>query len=194
MQATQSGLFFSVSIAGFTLTLWRTTNKQERLTREALVTTTRAFVFLEDFDNNFVTAWRNGNPSISNFIIVARWKNSGDTPSKNLTISLNVLYVEGDVPPNFNFLFPPPPLRTLIGPKANEWNSPILIPDPEANEAFKGRTNIYVWGRADYQDIFGNTPRRFTEFCYRIYFHPIHNEVKVQFVPYGDYNKSDYDL
>jgi hypothetical protein len=55
----------TIAIAGFTLTLWRTTTKQERLTREALVTTTRAFVFLEDFDNNFVTTWRNGNPSIS---------------------------------------------------------------------------------------------------------------------------------
>jgi hypothetical protein len=184
----------TVFIASFTIVLAVVTNRQARLTKEALVTTQRAFVFMEDIEALFSTKWgTDANPSALNFVMAPRWRNSGDTPSRNLTIRVNWQPFDGELPKDFDFPFTDEPIKTLIGPDANEWSKHIRISDSDVSKATDGALQIYIWGRADYEDIFRNTPQHFTQFCYRLRFHRFGREVKVQFVPYSDYNKSDYD-
>ena len=162
------------------------------------VISNRAFVFLENFENIFNTSTVPGNPRVdarisSDFPIVSKWKNSGRTPSKNLTLRVNVRVQPGELPTDFEYSYGDPPIRTVIGPNANEWNAPMFIGVDEANRAARGETNIYVWGRADYWDVFDGTPARFTEFCSRVQFFVTHEDVRAQFVPYGSHNRTEAD-
>jgi hypothetical protein len=50
---------------------------------------------------------------------------------------------------------------------------------------------MFVWGRADYQDVFGGT--HFVEWCYQVRFsRPIRSErLRADFIQWGEYNRTD---
>jgi hypothetical protein len=148
--------------------------------RAALVTTQRAFLFLDEF---YVDQGPTG------FIIKPQWRNSGKTPPKNMTIRTNWKSLEGDLPDDFDYHYDKPAAKMFVGPEAQEWSAPVLIPLNIVNIVNRGTSKIYFWGRVDYLDIFDNTQPHFTEWCYRVYSAP--NQSNWQFVAYGDYNRSD---
>ncbi len=163
--------------------------------REGLVTGGRAFVFLEDFDTEFTTKFRGGGypPNISGMTIKPRWKNGGRTPTKNLIVKVACDSIDGELAADFTFPYADNALQTMIGPDATEWSNPVQISEFDANKALDKERNIYIWGRADYLDVFDPTSPRFTQFCYRIHFRRSEGHVRTQFIAYGDYNKSDQD-
>jgi hypothetical protein len=182
----------TVVIAAFTIILVRINNRQV----EAQTAVSRAFVFVEEFETTFSNVWPtpSSRPDICNLMILPRWKNSGDTPTRNLTIRVNCRLVAADLPDTFDYSYDREPLKALIGPKANEWNEPFFIEDADASAAASGSgRHLYVWGRADYQDVFSVEKWRYTLFCYRIRFHQVDNEIKGQFTAYGPHNISDMD-
>ena len=77
----------TIVMAAFTGTLWWATSEQGKLTKEALVVSTRAFVFLENFEPQLSIGYPRGtsptgqvfDPIIADFLFVPRWRNSGDT-------------------------------------------------------------------------------------------------------------------
>jgi hypothetical protein len=184
----------TVFIAAFTIALTRASNRQAALTKEALVTVSRAFVFLENFEPTLSTL----NPgsmgaTVSDFMFVPRWKNSGDTPTKNLVLRVTYRAISGDLPDSFDYFYQDPPLQLLIGPKSNEWSEPITVPRAEANQALAGSVSLYVWGRADYNDVFAGGAPRFSTFCSRIQFIRRAGQIETNFIAYGPYNRSDAD-
>jgi hypothetical protein len=49
---------------------------------------------------------------------------------------------------------------------------------------------VFIWGRADYDDIFGS--HHFIEWCYRLRFERHTGErMSAGFIQWGDYNRSD---
>ena len=51
---------------------------------------------------------------------------------------------------------------------------------------------IFLWGRADYEDVFGKT--HFIEWCYRLRYESHRGEkLRASFIQWGDYNRSDED-
>ena len=79
----------------------------------------------------------------------------------------------------------------MIGPKANEWSAPIELAANDANRVLGGETNLYVWARADYEDVFGRA--RWTNSCSRITFVTRDRDITSNFILYGPYNGSDTD-
>lgn len=133
--------FFSV-IAGalvaiFTYNLVSSTDKLWRAGNKTLETTERAFVFLDGFNVELTPASSvkgieieklpkefRDHPDlyITRFALQPRWKNSGNTPTKKMSIRINWRETVGvgaaQVFPNtptkplpFHFLFPPKQLR-----------------------------------------------------------------------------------
>ena len=176
-------------IAIFTIVLVRVTTRQVGLTKDALTTTERAFVFLENFNPDIKVR----NEQVFEKFIVKLSKNAGTTPTRNMMIQANWTEI--------GFVLPPAGaedtyddklrLNMFLGPQATEWSTPIVIPPEVATRALKGDTTIFIWGRVDYHDIFDGTKPHFTRWCYRIHFGQ--GPMQPQFIAVGNNNGTDED-
>jgi hypothetical protein len=61
---------------------------------------------------------------------------------------------------------------TIIGPKATVETDVMNIPIATIRAVAAGTEHVYVWGWADYDDVFNDTPRHRTEFCYKLWILP----------------------
>jgi hypothetical protein len=195
----------TVFIAAFTIVLALVTHRQAVLTRKsfglaerALISTERAFVFVEDFDLDIAYGARgsgNNNRMINQMAIRPRWRNNGNTPTRNMAVIVNWTAWNGDLPNGFPYSYgegvQPSPM--FLGPKAAEWSEPIKIPQYVATDALNEKQVIFIWGRATYNDIFDATAEHFTQWCYKLVFTRVSPTPITQFVSFGPYNGSDED-
>jgi hypothetical protein len=209
-----NGLFAALAafiIAWFTYTLDRSTKwlwkTEERNFREA----ERAFVFLEGFNAEISTAedasetkvvaellpkeYRS-DPDlyITRFAVAPKWKNGGATPTKNMTIKVNWCGPNGDLV--LDYSYKKPPTQFFVAPQAVERSDVFEIPSARAIvdwswHPFGDPPLILIWGRADYEDIFGRN--HFVEWCYRVGFSRPYRRgrISASFTQWGDYNRSD---
>jgi hypothetical protein len=162
----------TAAIAVFTIVLVLVTNRQAKLTKQALIVDKRAFVFAAGFNPEWILDATTGH-YLWKFRPV--WQNSGDTATKGLNFYVDAELRNSTLPPNFNFVegtVPPGP--GMLGPKSSAvaGNAPLLpaaaispqdIADIIANKKF-----LYLWGWAKYFDQFPNTPKHQTHFCWQI--------------------------
>ncbi len=129
-------------VAAFTYTLWRSTDKLWRAGNDTLQTTERAFVFIHEFDVELTTAadakivktehlperYRS-DPDlfITRFAFFPRWKNSGNTPTRKMTIQIDWRGPPGPIPPDYVYRNAPQPF--FLAPKAVESSSIVEIPE-----------------------------------------------------------------
>ncbi len=166
---TLIGLFGAI---GLTLTLFfsgiatRAASKQVRLSRQALVETDRAFVFVSEGLIN--PAINSKTDKVEQWNTGVRWKNSGTTPTKNLRLHITLAVFDNPMPEDFAFpTGPVPDVHVLIAP-GGTIDSAVLSIDLEQMEGVhEGTKHLYVWGWAEYDDVFDGTPRHRTEFCYK---------------------------
>jgi hypothetical protein len=209
-----NGFFAAIAafiIAGFTYTLWRATTEQAHLTREALETTERAFVFLDGFNVELTTAADSkvveleylperyrSDPDlyITRFAVQPRWKNGGNTPTKRMTIQINWRGPPLPLPPDYEYRDGKQPF--FLAPRAIEPSDVIEIPsamslvDNEMHPVRAVAPIILIWGRADYEDVFGKT--HFVQWCHRLRFERHDGEkMRAGFIQWGDYNRTDED-
>jgi hypothetical protein len=134
------------------------------------------------------------------FAIRPRWKNSGATPTDALWVNVNVNEPGGDLPDNFTYHYNRP--RTLlqplfVGPSAVEYSEPFNVNTAFATKIINygnlhpgEEPRMFVWGRADYRDVFGY--EHFTEWCYRIHFdRPPNQKLRTLFTQWGPHNRTD---
>ena len=205
--------FATVAIGIFTLMLKRSTDNLWLADKEKFEASDRAFVFINGFNYELTTALESllgteNMPAfyrtpetrglyVTRFACQPRWRNSGATPTKNMKILVHWGQASEQVPPRYNS----PPHTTkerwfFVGPGATEpgdfidmsaapmglinWSLHPIPPEPI----------LLVWGRADYEDVFGKS--HFTEWCYRIRPERHTNErMTVGFMQWGDYNRTD---
>jgi len=181
-------------IAAFTAALFIATNRQAKLTRQALITTERAFVFLEDFDCDLsFQSGRGPNLTVTRLTVRPRWRNNGTTPTRNMRVAVNWSHWSGPMPTGFDYAYGDSSALMFLGPQATEWSAPIEIPPHVATAALSGNLRIFIWGRVDYQDIFNDSRPHFTEWCYRLHIRNVSGKVETQFIAEGEYNRSDED-
>jgi len=122
------------------------------------------------------------------------WTNSGTTPTRSLRVSGNWKVSHGELPPDFTYGYANPPERLLLGPNARAEAGSVLIPMRDVQAAIEGRVQLYVWGRATYEDIFEGTQPHFVEFCHRIEARgTTPNDLALTFVYNGHHNRSELD-
>lgn len=102
------------------------------------------------------------------------WTNSGDTPTRGLTVHTECEVRNSPLPANFDFNYPVIPGGGLIAPKtfseggiAPEAPKAAVTPqdilDAQANRKF-----IYIFGWVRYRDVFEDTPPHITRFCWML--------------------------
>jgi hypothetical protein len=139
----------------------------EQNTQTALIITNRPYVFVRDFvpipvgDPNRPFGWH----------CVVVWENSGATPTQNLKMWVSWARFTAPVPDDYPF-----PDRgerqgesiTIIPPRGSVSTTVFTLDIEHALSLMQQRTFTYIWGWAEYEDIFPNTPRRRTEFCVQV--------------------------
>jgi hypothetical protein len=158
------------------------TNRQAKLTKEALVADKRAFVFAE----SLFSYWENGQNGTYNWRFRPVWKNSGDTPTKRLEIHTNCELRNSPLPDGFDFNYATSNVGGgLLGPRdsstgglAPNYPAAAITPQDIA-DVQAARKFLYLWGWAKYNDVFPGTPRHVTRFCWAL----LPNGNSLTFVP-----------
>jgi hypothetical protein len=157
---------FTAILAFFTIILAGISYWQGRLTKRALTSTQRAFVFLKDIDINPVRGSRE---------VVVQWKfsprleNSGNTPTKNMFVSINCDIFEDKLTDDHHFAYTvQKDMPIMIGPKAEVWSKPFYVYMTEIEKVYRGIGHLYIWGMAEYNDVFNKRQRHRTCFCYKL--------------------------
>jgi hypothetical protein len=178
----------------------KATEELAKTARDALITTERPFVFLNDLiPADFVLTPRGGGVEMLSLGLKPHWGNNGNTPTRDMKIQVNWKDCpNAALPADFFYDYTDGPAPMFLGPKAFEWSEAIKISGPVATNALYERSYIFVWGRADYKDIFDATTPHFTKWCYRLVFHwdrgkPFLKPPDIQPVAFGTYNGSDED-
>jgi hypothetical protein len=158
-------------IAAFTGTLWWATRKQAELTREALIADKRAFVFA----TGIYSLWELSPIGEYNWRFRPIWQNSGDTPTKNMTMHTSCDLRNTPLPTGFDFDQGTTRTGTgLLGPRATSMGG--LAPTPPIAavtsqnlwDVQQGRQFLYLWGWVRYFDVFPNTKQHITRFCWMV--------------------------
>ncbi len=143
-------------------------HQQTILTNEALTSVQRAFVVFKDITYGKLPDYLAADPTGIRFIVA--WENTGTTPTKFLVTHVSWSVFTPDIPINYDF----PDLgrransRALIGPKSSMNMAAVDIPIADFRAVQAGAYRLYMWGWADYNDIFQGTQRHRTEFCAEI--------------------------
>jgi hypothetical protein len=135
---------------------------------QSLVSTQRAFVFMRGFNGIALT---DQEQKVAIWKIWPVWENSGTTPSRQLFNHVSWMPIEGDIPADFSFpdIWSPgistEQTRLFLGPKASINGQSVAIPIGHLLEVVAGKKRVFVWGWAEYDDVFPHTPPHRTEFC-----------------------------
>jgi hypothetical protein len=199
-----------VFVALFTLALWISTNRLWVAGKEQHAISNRAFVSLDGFDVEITTAADNKSSAalitdafykehpylkVTRFAAIPRWKNAGSTPTKRMAIEINYESPAKTIPPSYTYKTKSFPF--FIGPNSVERSEPIEITGTQVfiDNVMNGLPDppILIWGRAEYDDVFGGGPH-FIEWCYRLRYEAHRGErLGAHFLQWGEYNRSDED-
>lgn len=152
-----------VAVVVYTSLTYRLLNAE----RESYTRVQRAFVFPAEFVFRAERAERNVG-------INAVWRNGGDTPTRNLHISITGGRRKAPLPPDFDFpaddqaAYGGHSLPILVlGPHATASAiRPVEIPFGALADINNGSESVYLWGYARYDDIFGAP--HLTRYCVQI--------------------------
>lgn len=206
---------FTGFLALSTIGLWAETKKLWKAETRALETTNRAFVSIDGFEQELTTHADRLSIShdirdlpedyegrsdlyITRFAVAPRWKNGGNTPTKNMTIQINWTRVLDGRSPEFTYA--DQRKSFFLPPKATEQGSFIEIPAASeiVGQALGKRLQgepiyrLLIWGRADYEDVFDHP--HVLEWCYEIRFDAHKGRgLGVRFIQWDEYNRTDYD-
>lgn len=174
---------FTIALTGFTGLLVIVGGKQARLTRETLINTQRAFVFATGFQPLYDPPERKasieGGSDVEKMDYIWRfrphWQNSGDTPTKDFISHTRCELRDSILPPGFDFDYSTEqkgggligPHFTVMGGLAPQQPSPGIT-TKDILDVQAGRKHLYLWGWARYFDVFPNTPRHISRFCWFI--------------------------
>ncbi len=160
----------TVAIAVFTLTLWRATTKQGDVVEQTLIIGQRAIIF----PTGILPQWDLADNKYQ-FRFRINWFNSGETPTKDMLMHIRCELRDDLLPDDFDFscqtteigsalIYPKISGGSGLAPRPNE--PAISIADIVAVQL--GKKCLYLWGWATYNDIFPNTKRHITRFCWLI--------------------------
>jgi len=146
------------------------TGFQLKIAQESLTDSQRAFMFPDTF---WTYTWI--KPDRVGMQIL--WKNSGNTPTRNLTVWIVTTNLQRKLDSSFSFPdnIPAKPndkslwVRSFVGPQADFSSQIVAVAYNPKSPIDSGHQYIYFWGWARYNDIFDSKTVHLTRFCEEIY-------------------------
>jgi hypothetical protein len=203
--ATMAIAWFTWTLKKSTDRLWSATDKLWRAGEDQHAAVNRAFVFIDGFDHELTTA-KDTNTDIEDLpeqyrdrpqLYITRlaiqpiWRNGGVTPTKEMTINTDMRGPGFLNEIEYNYRFPA--RNFFLAPIATVRGDVIEIPGARVpvdfGLQFQEIPPILIWGRADYNDIFGKP--HFIEWSYALRLSAPNNELRVGFIQRIEHNRSD---
>jgi hypothetical protein len=154
----------------------------------ALIASERAYVYVRDFEPIAIT---NAEGIVTGFQCVMFWVNAGTTPTRDLVTHVNWVRSANPLPDNFDFPNIPDDSNeisgSVLGPKGEMSTITFSISAEQIGELMNESTFMYIWGFAEYRDIFPNTPVRRTEFCNRVVGMPVPGNPQAAVIAFRHY-------
>jgi hypothetical protein len=153
--------------AGDTHNLAVRTKELAQTSRDALVEVQRAVMSADDLVMD--RSAKDGKVNEFNFYI--QWKNSGTTPTKNMTFHHSWMPSVVALPKDFKFtdLWAPnePKINTpsFAGPQGRVRTTYTAIPPEIIKAVQEHKLRLYFWGWAKYRDVFKNTRPHISKYC-----------------------------
>ncbi|WP_420475456.1 hypothetical protein [Noviherbaspirillum sp. ST9] len=137
--------------------------KSARVAEDALISGQRAFMFIRE-----IKTYLHQDPATGQFhwTIHPIWANSGNTPTRGLSINTSYRLLDAPLPAGYDFpesqedLIP-----TIAGPRSMVEAVSGTLSSEDLAAVKEGRKFFYIWGWAEYHDIFEGTKKRVTRFC-----------------------------
>ena len=165
-------IILALATALFTIVLVVVTNRQARLTKEALIADKRSFVFADGIKPEWHLDRGSGQ---YHWRFRPAWRNSGDTPTKGLTIYTDCELRNSLLPSGYNFNQTRlAPGTGMLGPKTQMFGGlaphipGVGITPQDILGIQQERKFLCLWGWARYFDTFPETPEHITRFCWQI--------------------------
>lgn len=177
----------TIGLSVYTAMLWKATGQLVQESRGSLLSTQRAFVFIKAFEVHKID-----DPK--KLVIIPQWENSGGTPTKNMLNHVNWKLFDKDIPDDFGFpdFSGEEGTPTLIGPHATQYASPLEIDAQHIAAVTENKGRIFIWGWADYDDVFIGTTRHRTEFCNEVIITSVaDNGITIRFRLHKKHNGAD---
>jgi hypothetical protein len=155
--------------------------KSARLAQDALISGQRAFMFIRE-----IRTYLNHDPATNmhQWSIHPIWENSGNTPTKGLSINTTYSLLNEPLPDDYDFPHAREDLiPTIAGPKTMVEAVSGVISTEDLAAIQNGTKYFYIWGWAEYHDIFEDTRKHVTRFCNQLT-HVIGDTT----VPIGEHN------
>ena len=174
---------FTAVLALFTIFQGRFLVKADRLAEKtsknaelAMISSQRAYLFAEGYQALYETV---KGHSGHHWRFRPTWRNSGDTPPKDTVIYTECLVTDTPLPNDYKFTFDEKDVGTGVisakgstlggqAPRQINGGPNTAISPSTMRLVQKGTKFIYLWGWASYNDVFPNTPRHLTHFCWAI--------------------------
>src|SRR5260221_10533203 len=208
--AAVAGIVFGLGLLVVAVLQWLVYRRQagimerqsQLISDHALISkqTQRAFVFLTEIAVSLnrspgtVSAYGAVIPgAIQSWRVAPIWENSGDTPARRMFVNFNCQEFSSRIPEDFKFPDSAEPEPSLIGPKATVQGSGVLLAGDIIGRLASGSSKMYLWGWADYNEVFDGTPRRRTEFCFEavVLGNPQDGQVELGFPLHRRFNGAD---
>lgn len=138
--------------------------------------TQRAFVNIASPSHQINRIFNPQTNQIEQLEVFTIWENSGNTPTRNMTVHENYKPLEGPIPDDFPYTDiwdsgkPKVNIPVSLGPKQRRWGYLLKIKPQDVQKAIKGDLRLYFYGWARYHDVFFWSKEHLMEFCRELIF------------------------
>ncbi len=141
---------------------------QVRLSKDALINTERAFIFVSKI--HAMAGLKGSTGEVIDWSFYCVWENAGGTATRRMFMQTNWHSFDGEIPDDFDFrdLGKGERIPMMVGPKSTTLGAASVVPIALLMAAYEKKKRIYMWGWVEYNDVFEGTRRHRTEYCYEI--------------------------
>lgn len=137
--------------------------KSARVAEDALISGQRAFMFIREIQTVLHHDAATGK---YHWTVHPIWANSGNTPTRGLSINTTYRLMDEPIPKDYDFPHAGEEVTSSIaGPRSMVEATPGTLSSEDLQAIKEGKKYFYIWGWAEYHDIFEGTRKRVTKFC-----------------------------
>jgi hypothetical protein len=200
--------FFTLVVGLFTGALWLSTRELWRVTDATLahseqtaIRELRAYVSVKELSMQpfrslgFQPGVGIVDGPIHSYRISAILENGGQTPTRNALININHTMRDTELPDDFSFPDGEISESAAIGARGIFGTPGFFVAIADVKRVIAKTKRLYFWGWIDYDDVFDDTPRHRTEFCFDVSPDEVEDrgQTYMRFPAHGRYNGADGD-
>jgi len=153
---------------------WKVMKGSTDIAERALVAGQRAYVSCSVIEIGHAV---DGTGRVTYYIFTPRWDNDGNTPTRNFLNHVSRRVYEGRIPKDWDVEdmwddgIPPDERKAVaagIGPKRFIKGQSVSIPLEDVVKVVSEAKQALIWGWAEYDDVFPNTPKHVSRIAVRI--------------------------